>query len=300
MNGLNGDSSSLWDEEDGFYYDFIHRSDGERFPIKVRSFVGLLPLFPAIGLTESERKRLRENAPGFTGHMAWYAARHPELASLLSERMLPDGERRLALTLVPEERLRRVLARMFDPNEFLSDYGIRSISRHYLDHPYELHARGQHLTVQYEPAESSTGMFGGNSNWRGPIWLPTNLLAVQGLRDLHRCYGDDYLVEYPTGSGQQRSFNQIADDLSQRLISLFRRGPDGRRPVFGGTEVMQNDPHWRDHLLFYEYFHGENGAGIGASHQTGWTAVVANLIERTAGTPGIEEMIAAAGKQNTD
>ncbi len=300
MNGLNGDSSSLWDEEDGFYYDFVRRTDGERLPIKLRSFVGLLPIFPAIGLTESERARLRENAPGFTGHMNWYSARHPELASLLSERLLPDGERRLALTLVPEERLRRVLARMFDPNEFLSDYGIRSISRHYLDHPYELQARGQHLSVQYEPAESSTGMFGGNSNWRGPIWMPTNLLAVQGLRDLHRCYGDAYLVEYPTGSGQQLSFNQIADDLSNRLISLFRRGPDGRRPVFGGTEVMQDDPNWRDHLLFYEYFHGDNGAGIGASHQTGWTATVANLIERSANIPAPQELIATAGKRHAD
>jgi hypothetical protein len=300
MNGLNGDSGSLWDEEDGFYYDFVRRTDGVRIPIKLRSLVGLLPLFPAIGLTDSERARLRERAPGFAGHVAWYSARHPEMTSLLSERLFPNGEQRLALTLVPEERLRRVLARMFDPNEFLSDYGIRSISRHYLDHPYELNARGQHLTVKYEPAESSTGMFGGNSNWRGPIWLPTNLLAVQGLRNLHQCYGDDYLVEYPTGSGQLRSFNQIADDLSQRLISLFRRGSDGRRPVFGGTEVMQNDPHWRDHLLFYEYFHGDNGAGIGASHQTGWTAVVANLIEQTAEIPASPKSVAAAGTRQAD
>jgi hypothetical protein len=294
MNGLTDAATSLWDEEDGFYYDFVHRSDGARFPLKLRSLVGLLPIFPAIGLAQLDLQRLRENAPAFTQHMRRYAERHPELVSLFPERPLADGTERRVLTLVPEERLRRVLARMFDPNEFLSDYGIRSVSRHYLDHPYELQARGQYLTVKYEPAESSSGMFGGNSNWRGPIWLPTNLLLVQGLRNLYGCYGDDFLVEYPTGSGQHLSLDRIADDIARRLIALFLRGPDGRRPVFGGTEVMQTDPHWRDHLLFYEYFHGDNGAGIGASHQTGWTAVVANLIERTASAAAPREMAGAA------
>ena len=294
MNGLTGEGGTLWDEEDGFYYDFVRRSDGARTPLKLRSLVGLLPLFPAIGLTQPELQRLQAQAPGFTQHMRWYAERHPELASLFPLRTLADGEQRRVLTLVPEDRLRRILARMFDPAEFLSDYGIRAISRHYLDHPYELRARGQVLTVRYEPAESSTGMFGGNSNWRGPIWMPTNLLLVAGLYNLHRCYGDDFLVEYPTGSGQQLTLDQIARDLSRRLVSIFLRGPDGRRPVFGWSEVMQTDPHWRDHLLFYEYFHGDNGAGIGASHQTGWTAVVANLIERTAAASAPREMAMAA------
>jgi hypothetical protein len=246
-------------------------------------------------LTESARQRLSERAPYFTERMRWYGERHPELASLFPERVHPDGERRRVFTLVPEDRLRRVLARMLDPNEFLSDFGIRSLSRYYLDHPFELRTRDQILTVRYEPAESSTGMFGGNSNWRGPIWMPANLALIAGLRNLHRCFGDDYLVEYPTGSGEQLTLDQIADDISRRLVSIFLRGPDGRRPVFGGTEVMQTDPHWRDDILFYEYFHGDNGAGLGASHQTGWTAVVANLIDRLAADTQPREL-AAAGK----
>jgi hypothetical protein len=156
------------------------------------------------------------------------------------------------------------------------------------------------LTVRYEPAESSTGMFGGNSNWRGPIWTPANLTLIVGLRNLHRCFGDDFLVEYPTGSGQYSNLDSIADDLSRRVISIFLRGPDGRRPVFGGTEVMQTDPHWRDHILFYEYFHGDNGAGIGASHQTGWTAVVANLIDRTAAGAPSRELVFAGEERRAD
>ena len=289
MNGLSGEGGSLWDEEDGFYYDHVRRSDGMRVPLKLRSLVGLLPIFPAIAITPENLDRLRETAPGFVRDMRWYAERHPEVSDLFSERQMADGGRNIVLSLVPEDRLRRILARMFDPEEFLSDYGIRSISRHYLDHPYELRARDQVMTVKYEPAESSTGMFGGNSNWRGPIWFPMNLLLVQGLHNLHAAYGDEFLVEYPTNSGARMSLGAIADDISRRLISVFLRDADGRRPVYGWNEVMQNDPHWRDHILFYEYFHGDNGAGIGASHQTGWTAVVANLIERltTAPTPRV-------------
>jgi hypothetical protein len=297
MNGLSDPEGSLWDEEDGFYYDFIRRDDGVRIPLKLRSLVGLLPICPAIGLTQAEMIRLREAAPAFIQHMQRYAERHPELASLFPEKAFANGEQRRVLTLVPEERLRRVLARMFDPAEFLSDFGIRSLSRHYLDHPYELQARGQSLRVSYEPAESSSGMFGGNSNWRGPIWMPVNLLLVAGLRNLYGCYGDEFQVEYPTGSGQHLTLAQIADDLSRRLSALFLRGPDGRRPVFGWTEVMQTDPHWHDHLLFYEYFHGDNGAGIGASHQTGWTAVIANLIDRTAADVASEKKSPALVKR---
>ncbi len=282
MNGLGAEGSSLWDEEDGFYYDFVRRADGQRMPLKVRSLVGLLPIVPTIALSPENLEQLRERAPGFVQRMRWYGERHPELTSLAPTRPLAEGGHMRVLTLVPEDRLRRILARMFDPNEFLSDYGIRAISRKYLDHPYELQLENQTLTVKYEPAESSTGMFGGNSNWRGPIWFPTNLLLVYGVRNLYRCYGDDFLVEYPTGSGQMLPLNQIADDLSRRLISIFLDDENGRRPVFGGNEVMQTDPNWHDHLLFYEYIHGDNGAGIGASHQTGWTAVVANLLERTA------------------
>ncbi len=286
MNGLTGEEATLWDEEDGFYYDYVRREDGARFPLKLRSLVGLLPIFPAIGIDDTVRHLLQDRAPAFVERVRWFGERRPELKPLFGDRTLANGEWRRALTLVPEDRLRRILTRMFDPEEFLSDYGIRSISRHYLDHPFELHARGQTLTVRYEPAESSTGMFGGNSNWRGPIWFPMNLLLVQGLRNLYDCYGDDFLVEYPTGSGQQMTLDRIAQDLARRLTAVFLRDANGRRPVFGGAEVMQDDPHWRDHILFYEYFHGDNGAGIGASHQTGWTAVIANLIDRLASTPG--------------
>jgi hypothetical protein len=296
MNGFGGEDSRLWDEEDGFYYDFVRQSDGTRMPLKIRSLVGLLPIFPAVALTQSVRQQLSEQAPYFTERMRWYGEHHPELASLFPERQHSGGDLRRVFTLVPEERLRRVLARMFDPNEFLSDYGIRSLSRYYLDHPFELRTRDQVLTVRYEPAESSSGMFGGNSNWRGPIWTPANLTLIVGLRNLHRCFGDDFLVEYPTGSGQYSNLDSIADDLSRRVTSIFLRGPDGRRPVFGGSEVMQTDPHWRDHILFYEYFHGDNGAGIGASHQTGWTAVVANLIDRTAAGAPSRELVFAGDK----
>jgi hypothetical protein len=294
MNGLGGDEANLWDEEDGFYYDFVRRSNGERIPLKLRSLVGLLPLFPAVGLSQRQWDQLRENASDFVQSVNWFTERRPELGSLLTEKRLANGENRVALTLVPEDRLRRILARMFDPKEFLSDFGIRSISRCYYDHPYELKVRDVVLTVKYEPAESSTGMFGGNSNWRGPIWMPTNLLLVSGLLNLHKCYGDDFLVEYPTGSGQELTLEAIAADLSRRLISLFLRDGDGRRPVFGGSDEMQTDPNWNDHIPFYEYFHGDNGAGIGASHQTGWTAVVANLINRAASIEAAEQAPAAA------
>jgi hypothetical protein len=235
---------------------------------------------PSIAIPPFRQDQLRETAPAFMYQMLWYGENHPELDSLVPTRPLPDERFQRLFTLVPEHRLRRVLARMFDPAEFLSDYGIRSISKHYEAHPYELRVQYNVLTVNYEPAESSTGMFGGNSNWRGPIWFPINVLLIQGLRRLHEYYGDDFVIEYPTGSGTNLPLNKIADDLSRRLISIFLRGKDGRRPVNGGTEVMQSDPNWSDLILFYEYFHGDNGAGIGASHQTGWTAIVANLLDQ--------------------
>jgi hypothetical protein len=281
LNGLSDPNSSLWDEEDGFYYDELRRSDGAEQPLKVRSLVGLLPIVSAVVVTPEQAERLADVAPNVVGIVPDHLARHPKRASLLPSKMSNDGAEIRLFTLVPEDRLRRILARAFDPNEFLGDYGIRSISRVHLEHPYVLEARGQHLTIQYEPAESSTGMFGGNSNWRGPVWFPMNFLLVQGLRNLYRYYGDDFRVEYPTGSGTELTLDQIAGDIAQRLVSTFLRDGAGRRPVFGGTEIMQTDPNWRDHLLFYEYFHGDNGAGIGASHQTGWTALVANLIGHT-------------------
>ncbi|HYP61836.1 MAG TPA: hypothetical protein VEQ36_15530 [Thermomicrobiales bacterium] len=299
MNGLSGEETTLWDEEDGFYYDFLRRADGLRMPLKLRSLVGLLPIVPSVALVENELTDVQTNAPNFMRQMKWYAERHPELARLFPMLTMADGSQHRLLQLVPEDRLRRILTRMFDQEEFLSDYGIRSISRHYLEHPYELKIRDLDLTVTYEPAESSTGMFGGNSNWRGPIWFPTNILLIHGLRNLHRGYGDDFLVEYPTGSGQQLTLAQIADDLSRRLTSVFLEDQNGIRPVFGGVELMQRDPHWHDHLLFYEYFHGDNGAGIGASHQTGWTALVANLLDRKASASAPMRELASAGRRQS-
>ncbi len=279
MNGLAGDATSLWDDEDGFYYDFVALADGRRIPLKVRSLVGLLPIFPATVLDPAAGARLREMAPEFIRSMEWFEMRHPELAQLAPTRLSPDGGRFRLLTLVPEDRLRRILKRMFDPEEFLSDHGIRGISKSYDSQPYELRIGERVLTIGYEPGESRSALFGGNSNWRGPVWFPMNLLLIVGLRSLHRFYGDEFVIEYPTGSGQQLTLDRIADDLSQRLISIFLRGHDGRRPVFGSSEVMQSDANWRDNILFYEYFHGDSGAGIGASHQTGWTALVASLLD---------------------
>ncbi|HEY7034407.1 MAG TPA: hypothetical protein VH482_23930 [Thermomicrobiales bacterium] len=276
LNGLGEGAACLWDEEDGFYYDELHASDGREVPLKVRSLVGLIPIIAAIPIGP----RLEQRAPTLMAHLRGILERHPELAAVAPARTEADGEHRL-LTIVPEDRLRRILSRMVDPNEFLGDYGIRSISRTHAQ-PYEFHAAGQTFSIRYEPAESSTGMFGGNSNWRGPIWFPVNFLLVGGLRRLHGFYGDDFRVEYPTGSGKEATLAEIADDLARRLVAIFLRGPDGHRPVYGGTEVFQTDPHWRDHILFYEYFHGDNGAGIGASHQTGWTGLVATLIEQRA------------------
>jgi len=297
LNDLTHDGTGLWDDEAGFYYDHLCRSDGARMPLRIRSLVGLLPIVPGIAIPPVKQDQLRRMAPAFMYQMKWYGENHPELSPLVPTRSLPEDRFIRLFTVVPEDRLRRILHRMFDPDEFLSDYGIRSISKHYHDHPFELRVQYNVMTVNYEPAESSTGMFGGNSNWRGPIWFPINVLLIQGLRRLYDYYSDEFLIEYPTGSGQLLPLNKIADDLSRRLISIFLRGEDGRRPVYGGTEVMQTDPHWRDLILFFEYFHGDNGAGIGASHQTGWTAMVANLIDQlTEPSAPREEEVAVAGK----
>jgi hypothetical protein len=194
------------------------------------------------------------------------------------------GERRL-LALLRGHRMKSVLRRMLDENEFLSPYGVRALSRYHREHPYMLEVDGMRYAVEYEPAESTSGLFGGNSNWRGPIWLPVNFLIIEALQQFHHYYGDDFKVECPTGSGRYLTLSEVADELSQRLIRLFTRDEHGRRPVHGGQPIFQHDPHWRDHLLFYEYFHGDNGAGIGASHQTGWTGLVAKLIQQQATRP---------------
>jgi hypothetical protein len=280
LNNIGDEGISLWNEEDEFFYDVLHLPTGEMQPLKVRSLVGLIPLLAV----ETIEPDLLERLPAFKERLEWFLANRPDLASLVSRWQEPGmGERRL-FALVRGHRMKRLLKRMLDPEEFLGDYGIRALSRYHRDHPYVLSTNGATYTVAYEPAESSSGLFGGNSNWRGPIWFPINYLLIEALQRFHHYYGDDFLVECPTGSGTKLTLWQIAETLSRRLISTFLRGPDGRRPVFGSNDVCQTDPHWRDYLLFHEYFHGDTGAGVGASHQTGWTALVAKLLEQASGS----------------
>jgi hypothetical protein len=280
LNDIGGSGIPLWDEEDGFYYDVLHLPDESKIQLKVRSLVGLIPLL-AVETIEPE---LLERMPGFARRMRWFLKNRPELATLVSRWEEPGmGDRRL-LSLVRAHRMKSLLRRMLDPGEFLSPSGVRSMSRFHLDHPYVLDIDGSRHEVRYEPAESRSTLFGGNSNWRGPVWFPINFLLIEALEKFHHFYGDDFLVEAPTGSGEKRTLGAIADDLTARLTSIFERGSDGRRPVFGTDERSQIDPHWRDHLLFYEYFDGDTGAGLGASHQTGWTALVAKLLDQVSRT----------------
>jgi hypothetical protein len=267
----------LWDEEDGFFYDVLHLPSGDRRPLKVRSMVGLIPLFAVETLEPERLARL----PGFTRRLEWFIRHRPDLtANVACMRTAGAGERRL-LSIVDPGQLRRVLRVMLDEAEFLSLFGIRAVSRRHAAEPYVLGVNGTEYRVAYEPAESTTGLFGGNSNWRGPIWFPVNYLLIESLQKFHHYYGDALTVEFPTGSGRQLTLWEVAAELSRRLTRIFLRGADGRRPVFGGTETFQQDPHWRDCLLFYEYFHGDDGAGLGASHQTGWTGLVAKLLQQS-------------------
>ncbi len=277
LNNLGGEGIRLWDEEDGFYYDVLHLPDGNHFQLKIRSLVGLIPLF-AVETLSSE---VVDNLPGFKHRMQWFIENKPDFRDNIETETTPDLEVRRFLCLVNRNKLRRVLKILLDEAEFLSPYGIRSVSRYHKDHPYILKVKGVEYRVDYEPAESSTGLFGGNSNWRGPIWFPVNYLIIESLQKYHYYFGESFKVKCPTGSGQMMNLWEVAAEISRRLIRIFLRGPDGRRPVYGGTEKFQKDPYWQDLILFYEYFHGDNGAGIGASHQTGWTGLVAKLIEQS-------------------
>jgi hypothetical protein len=267
----------MWDEEDGFYYDLLRLPDGSATRLKVRSMVGLLPLC-ATTVTE---KWQRERVPRAMATIGKRLLRIPELL----ETIHPTGPghfgvaERGVLALVNPERLRRILTKMLDENEFLSPYGIRSLSKFHEQHPYVFQAQGQEYRVDYLPAESNTGMFGGNSNWRGPIWMPVNALLIRALLNFYLYYGDSFKIECPTGSGKMMNLFEVSKEISDRLTRIFSRDEHGRRPVYGGTEKFQSDPLWRDHVLFYEYFHGDNGAGLGASHQTGWTGLVAKTIQ---------------------
>jgi hypothetical protein len=275
---MGGQDVSLWDEQDGFFYDVLHTPDDVFTPLRVRSFVGLIPLM-AVQTLEPE---LLAALPDFRRRMEWVIKYRPHLAAHVAPFDTRGAHGHYHLSIVDRDKLTRILTRVFDAAEFLSDYGLRSLSRYHAAHPFTSRVDGRTYTVAYEPAESRSGLFGGNSNWRGPIWFPTNYLLIEALRKYHHHYGDTLTLEVPTGSGNQMTLAQAADALSRRLQRIFVRDAahDGRRPVFGGEPLFQRDPHWRDHLLFYEYFHGDNGAGIGASHQTGWTALVANLLQR--------------------
>jgi mannosylglycerate hydrolase MGH1-like protein/glycosyl hydrolase family 63 len=277
MNDIGSDGVSLWNDEDGFYYDVLHLPNGDEHFLKIRSMVGLIPLF-AVETLEPE---IVDRLPGFKRRMQWFIDNNVDVPEHIEmTQRSTRGVRRL-LSLVNRKQLKRVLSRMLDETEFLSDYGVRALSHYHKDHPYEVHVNGNTSRVDYEPAESSTGLFGGNSNWRGPIWFPVNYLLVESLQKFHHYYGEDFQVECPTHSNKEMDLWQVAGDISRRLIHIFLRGKDGRRPVAGGLELFQSDPHWKDLLLFHEYFHGDNGAGIGASHQTGWTGLVAKLIEQS-------------------
>jgi hypothetical protein len=279
------EDQGLWNEEDGFFYDVLNAGNGERFPMKVRSMVGLIPLF-AVETLDSE---LLDRMPSFKRRMDWFIDNRPDLtANLACMRTEGQSERRL-LAIVDEEKLRRILRYMLDENEFFSPYGIRALSKHHEASPYVLNVGGREFRVDYEPAESRTGMFGGNSNWRGPIWFPTNFLLVESLQRFHYYLGDEFRVECPTGSGFYLTLWEVAGELSRRLSSIFKRNSDGQRPVNGEIAKFQHDQDWCDLILFFEYFNGDTGAGIGASHQTGWTALVAKLVqqsgERSAASP---------------
>jgi hypothetical protein len=275
MNDKTADGIELWSEEDGFYYDVLH-SDGMRIPLKVRSMVGLIPLF-AISILESD---LIDRLPSFRKRMQWFIDNWEDIYQHIEVTQDENHNQHMLLSLVNRERMPRVLRYMLDESEFLSEYGLRSLSRYHKDHPYSLQIDGTIHMVDYEPAESTSGLFGGNSNWRGPIWFPPNYLVIQSLNNFSHFYGDSLKVEFPTGSGNMLTLDEVANELSDRLKHIFERDAQGRRAVHGGVEKFQNDPHWRDLLLFYEYFHGDNGAGIGASHQTGWTGLIANLLYR--------------------
>jgi hypothetical protein len=269
----------LWDEEDGFFYDALHLPDGEIISLKVRSMVGLLPLF-AVDTIEPD---LLEQVPVFKRRMEWFYNNRPHLSGNLACIHTPGLGRRRLLSILTRNRLVCVLEKMLDENEFLSDYGIRSISKYHKDTPYTFYVDGQAHTIGYEAAESQSGLFGGNSNWRGPIWFPMNYLIIESLQKFHHYYGDDLKVECPTGSGRMMTLREVATELSKRLIRLFLRNGDGERPIYEGMEIFQKDPHWNNLILFNEYFHGDSGAGLGASHQTGWTGLVAKLMQQSGG-----------------
>jgi len=276
INGKGDDCLDLWDEQDGFYYDVLHLPNGDHQKMKIRSMVGLISLF-AVETLEPE---IVDALPEFKKRMQWFLDNRPEFNRHVATTTRPDGSIRRMLSIVGEDRLSRVLHILLDEQEFLSPYGIRSLSKYHQDAPFVLHINGNTYQVDYEPAESTVPDFGGNSNWRGPIWFPVNYLLIESLQKFHHFLGNSYTIECPTGSGQFVPLWETAGELAHRLKKTFLRDGNDRRPVYGGISQFQHDPHWREYIQFHEYFHGDNGAGLGASHQTGWTALVAKLMEQ--------------------
>jgi hypothetical protein len=277
MDRVGDNHDSMWDEQDGFFYDVLRLPDGQATRLKVRSMVGLLPLCASTILEANTATRF----PKLRELIELFKKRNPDLVSQLAptESGFIGYKQRRLLSVLNKNKLERVLGYMLDENEFLGPYGIRSLSRYHLDHPFSIWAEDKEYKVQYLPAESNTGMFGGNSNWRGPVWMPVNLLIIRALLNLYGFFGDDFKVECPTGSGRQMTLFEVSEEIMRRLTGTFLRDGDGRRAVYGGTKTFQDDPYWRDLILFYEYFHGDNGAGLGASHQTGWTGTVAFMLD---------------------
>jgi hypothetical protein len=275
MANMGENNSGLWDDEDEFFYDVIRLPNDGVIKLKIRSMVSLIPLF-AVEVLDDE---LQNSQPAFIERMRWFLNNRPDLASLVSRWHEKGMNEKHLLSLLRGHRMKRILYRMLDETEFLSEFGVRALSKYHEQHPYELNIDGQTFSVQYTPGESTIPLFGGNSNWRGPVWMPVNFLIIESLRRFHDYYGDDFKVEYPTNSGQYLSLNEIANELSKRLSKLFLRDGNGKRAIFGDNDKLQFDNNFNNYILFYEYFHGDNGRGVGASHQTGWTGLIARLLQ---------------------
>jgi hypothetical protein len=283
MNNPDDPAQSLWDEQDGFFYDFLFSERNKGFPVRARTMVGFVPMFGGTAISADTFDRY----PEFQRRRQWFIDHRPDLVSGIQPSITPGANKTLLLGFIREDQLRRLLAYMLDENEFFSPFGVRSVSRFHRDHPLILHLSGHEFKLDYEPGESTTEDFGGNSNWRGPVWIPMNHLILLALRQYHQYYGDGFKIECPTGSGKRMTLAEIAHELATRLVQLFLKDKNGNRAVFGSNSLFNNDPHWRDLIPFHEYFHGDNGRGCGASHQTGWTGLIAQLLifvgERAAG-----------------
>jgi hypothetical protein len=277
MTHMGNDGVGMWHREDGFFYDVLRMPDGAHRALKIRSMVGLIPLFAV----ETLEPGLLAKLPGFKRRMEWFIQNRKDLACNVASMHVKGIDERRLLAIVNGDQLRRILRYVLDENEFFSPYGIRALSRVHKDQPFVMEAGGNQYCVGYEPGESTTGLFGGNSNWRGPVWFPLNYLLIEALQKFHHYYGNDFKVECPTGSGKYVTLWEVAAELSHRLTHIFLPDEHGNRPVHGGVAQYRDDPHWRDLVLFYEYFHGDTGAGVGASHQTGWTGLVSKLLQQS-------------------